>query len=179
MEAASHEEGEEILAAVRHDKEFEADVFEELDDEHQVEFKLGCGLAIGLGTYIGGCRIINTMGNRLTSLESPQGFSAETSSATVILLASSLFGYPLSTTQVVSGGVIGSRLGNRLASVRWGTPGRWSAAGCSRSPPPPRSAVWPLRPAAPVAADPHRRSLIDPRRTPGGERGASGEAQDS
>ena len=85
--------------------------------------KLGCGLAIGLGTYVGGWRIINTMGNRLTSIESPQGFSAEASSATVIL-ASSYFGYPLSTTQVVSGGVIGSGLGKRLASVHWGTAGQ-------------------------------------------------------
>ncbi len=85
--------------------------------------KLGCGLAIGLGTYVGGWRIINTMGNRLTHLESPQGFSSGASSATVIL-ASSYFGYPLSTTQVVSGSVIGSGIGKRLASVRWRTAGQ-------------------------------------------------------
>jgi PiT family inorganic phosphate transporter len=84
---------------------------------------LGCGLAIGLGTYLGGWRIINTMGNRLTRLEPPQGFSSGASSATVIL-ASSYFGYPLSTTQVVSGSVIGSGLGKRLASVHWRTAGQ-------------------------------------------------------
>jgi PiT family inorganic phosphate transporter len=85
--------------------------------------KLGCGVAIGLGTYVGGWRIINTMGNRLTSLEAPQGFSSGASSATVIL-ASSFFGYPLSTTQVVSGSVIGSGIGKRLASVHWRTAGQ-------------------------------------------------------
>ena len=58
------------------------------------------------------------MGNRITSVDSPQGFAAESSSASVIL-ASSYFGYPLSTTQVVSGGVLGAGLGKRLASVRW------------------------------------------------------------
>src|SRR5436305_12364520 len=63
------------------------------------------------------------MGNRLTNLESPQGFSSGASSATVIL-ASSYFGYPLSTTQVVSGSVIGSGIGKRLASVHWRTAGQ-------------------------------------------------------
>jgi phosphate/sulfate permease len=53
--------------------------------------KLSCGLAIALGTYIGGWRIINTMGNRLTEIESSQGFAAESAGASVIL-ASSYFG---------------------------------------------------------------------------------------
>ncbi|HXO07711.1 MAG TPA: inorganic phosphate transporter, partial [Solirubrobacteraceae bacterium] len=66
--------------------------------------KLGCALSISLGTASGGWRIINTMGNRITNIESPQGFAAESASAAVIL-ASSYYGYPLSTTQVVSGGV--------------------------------------------------------------------------
>jgi PiT family inorganic phosphate transporter len=78
--------------------------------------KLACALAIALGTAAGGWRIINTMGNRLTSVEAPQGFAAESSSAAVIL-ASSYYGYPLSTTQVVSGGVTGAGLGKRLASI--------------------------------------------------------------
>jgi PiT family inorganic phosphate transporter len=85
--------------------------------------KLSCALAIALGTYIGGWRIINTMGNRLTDIESPQGFAAESSGASVIL-ASSYFGYPLSTTHVVSGAVIGSGLGKRLASVHWSKAGQ-------------------------------------------------------
>jgi PiT family inorganic phosphate transporter len=89
--------------------------------------KLGCALAIALGTATGGWRIINTMGNRLTNVESPQGFAAESSSAAVIL-ASSYYGYPLSTTQVVSGGVTGAGHGKRLASVHWDVVGEMVAA---------------------------------------------------
>jgi inorganic phosphate transporter, PiT family len=89
--------------------------------------KLGCALAIALGTAAGGWRIINTMGNRLTRVESPQGFAAESSSAAVIL-ASSYYGYPLSTTQVVSGGVTGAGLGRRLASVHWDVVGEMVTA---------------------------------------------------
>jgi PiT family inorganic phosphate transporter len=80
--------------------------------------KLSCALAISLGTASGGWRIINTMGNKLTEIQSPQGFAAEASSASV-LLASSYYGYPLSTTQIVSGGVIGAGLGKKLDSVHW------------------------------------------------------------
>jgi len=89
--------------------------------------KATCGVAIAAGTYMGGWRIINTMGNRLTSIESPQGFAAESAGASVIL-ASSYYGYPLSTTHVVSGGVLGSGIGKRLASVRWGTVGQMAGA---------------------------------------------------
>jgi len=89
--------------------------------------KLVCACAIALGTFIGGWRIINTMGNRLTSIESPQGFAAETASASVIL-ASSYYGYPLSTTHVVSGGVMGAGLGKKLASVHWGVAGQMATA---------------------------------------------------
>jgi inorganic phosphate transporter, PiT family len=81
--------------------------------------KLGCVLAIALGTAAGGWRIINTMGNRLTEVESPQGFAAESSSVAVILASSTNYEYPLSATQVVSGGVTGAGLGRRLASVHW------------------------------------------------------------
>jgi PiT family inorganic phosphate transporter len=76
------------------------------------------GLAIALGTYFGGWRIIRTMGKGLTEIESPQGFTAETSSASV-LLASAHLGFPLSTTQVCSGSILGAGLGKRLAQVRW------------------------------------------------------------
>ncbi|MGZ4219806.1 MAG: inorganic phosphate transporter [Solirubrobacteraceae bacterium] len=67
------------------------------------------------------------MGNRITSVDSPQGFSAESASASVIL-ASSYYGYPLSTTQVVSGGVLGAGLGKKLASVRWRVIGQMATA---------------------------------------------------
>jgi PiT family inorganic phosphate transporter len=89
--------------------------------------KFACATAIALGTATGGWRIINTMGNRITSVESPQGFAAESSSAAVIL-ASSYYGYPLSTTQVVSGGVMGAGLGKKLASVRWRVVGQMASA---------------------------------------------------
>jgi inorganic phosphate transporter, PiT family len=89
--------------------------------------KLGCALAIALGTATGGWRIINTMGNRLTNVESPQGFAAESSSAAVIL-ASSYYGYPLSTTQVVSGGVTGAGLGRGRGSVHWEVVGQMVTA---------------------------------------------------
>ena len=89
--------------------------------------KLACASAMALGTATGGWRIINTMGNRITSIDSPQGFAAESSSASVIL-ASSYFGYPLSTTQIVSGGVLGAGLGKRLASVNWRVIGQMATA---------------------------------------------------
>ncbi len=81
------------------------------------------GVTIAFGTYVGGWRIIRTMGKGLTDITPPQGFSAETSSAATIL-ASSHLGFPLSTTQVCTGGVLGAGLGARLARVRWGMAGR-------------------------------------------------------
>ncbi len=84
---------------------------------------LACGLAIALGTYLGGWRIIRTVGKRITDIKSPQGFSAETSSAATILVSSHL-GFALSTTQVTSGAIVGAGLGKKLASVHWGIVGR-------------------------------------------------------
>ena len=84
---------------------------------------IACALAIAIGTYSGGWRIIRTMGAGLTQVKPAQGFAAETSTAATIL-ASSHLGFALSTTQVASGSVIGSGLGRRRSSVRWGTVGR-------------------------------------------------------
>lgn len=84
---------------------------------------VACALAIAIGTYSGGWRIIRTMGAGLTQVKPAQGFAAETSTAATIL-ASSHLGFALSTTQVASGSVIGSGLGRRRSSVRWGTVGR-------------------------------------------------------
>ncbi|MET8944038.1 inorganic phosphate transporter [Streptomyces sp. NPDC004542] len=84
---------------------------------------LSAGLAIALGTYAGGWRIIRTMGRGLTDIEAPQGFAAETS-ATAVILASSHMGFPLSTTQVCTGSILGAGLGRRMAEVRWGVAGR-------------------------------------------------------
>ena len=82
-----------------------------------------CAFTIALGTYMGGWRIIRTLGKGLTDVKPAQGFSAESSTAATIL-ASSALGFALSTTQVASGSVIGSGLGRRGAKVRWRTVGR-------------------------------------------------------
>ena len=87
----------------------------------------GCGLAIALGTYLGGWRIMRTVGKRITDIQAPQGFAAETSSAATILVSSHL-GFALSTTQVTSGAVVGAGLGRKLASVHWGVVGRIAIA---------------------------------------------------
>jgi PiT family inorganic phosphate transporter len=84
---------------------------------------LACGLAIALGTYMGGWRIMKTVGKKISDVQSPQGFAAETSSAATILVSSHL-GFALSTTHVTSGSVIGSGLGKKLADVHWGVVGK-------------------------------------------------------
>ena len=87
---------------------------------------IACALAISMGTYLGGWRIIRTLGKGLTDIDTPQGFAAETSSAAV-LLASTHFGFPLSTTQVCTGSVVGSGVGH-AAPVRWRVFGRMAIA---------------------------------------------------
>jgi PiT family inorganic phosphate transporter len=88
---------------------------------------VSAGTAIALGTYLGGRRIIRTMGKGITDIESPQGVSTETSAAAVVLTSSQL-GFALSTTHVRSGGVIGAGVGKRLAEVRWGGAGGMAVA---------------------------------------------------
>jgi PiT family inorganic phosphate transporter len=88
---------------------------------------LCCALAISLGTYIGGWRVIRTLGKGLVEIESPQGMAAESASAAVILLSSS-FGYSLSTTHVATGSIIGTGLGKKGAEVRWNVAGRMATA---------------------------------------------------
>jgi inorganic phosphate transporter, PiT family len=78
--------------------------------------------AIALGTYSGGWRIIRTTGTRIIKMDAAQGFSAQGAGATVIL-ASTHFGFPLSTTHVINGGVMGAGAGKRLSAVRWGVAG--------------------------------------------------------
>jgi PiT family inorganic phosphate transporter len=88
---------------------------------------LSCGLAIALGTSLGGWRIIQTLGKRISEIQSPQGFAAETSSAAVILTSAHL-GFALSTTQVCTGSIFGAGAGRRLAGVQWGMAGRMALA---------------------------------------------------
>jgi len=88
---------------------------------------VSCALAISLGTYVGGWRVIRTLGKGLVEIESPQGMAAESSSAAVILLSSS-FGYSLSTTHVATGSILGSGVGKKGAEVRWSVAGRMAVA---------------------------------------------------
>jgi PiT family inorganic phosphate transporter len=88
---------------------------------------LACALAISIGTYSGGWRVIRTLGKGLVEIESPQGMAAESASAAVILLSAS-FGYSLSTTHVATGSIIGTGLGKKGAEVRWNVAGRMATA---------------------------------------------------
>ena len=88
---------------------------------------VSCAAAIALGTYLGGWRVIRTLGKGLVEIKSPQGMAAESSSAAIILL-SSHFGYSLSTTHVATGSILGSGVGKPGAEVRWGLAGRMATA---------------------------------------------------
>ncbi|WP_250037973.1 inorganic phosphate transporter [Paractinoplanes maris] len=89
--------------------------------------KASCALAIAAGTYLGGWRIIRTLGKGLVEIAPPQGMAAESSSAAVIL-ASSHLGFALSTTHVATGSILGSGVGKPGAQVRWRVAGRMVAA---------------------------------------------------
>jgi len=84
--------------------------------------KVSAGLAIALGTYAGGWRIMRTLGQRVIAMEPAQGFTAQASGGVVIWAATHL-GYPLSTTHTISGVVMGSGAAKRLSAVRWGVAG--------------------------------------------------------
>jgi PiT family inorganic phosphate transporter len=83
--------------------------------------------AIALGTYTGGWRIIRTMGSRIIKMDPAQGFSAQGAGAAVVLTATHL-GFPLSTTHVISGAVMGAGAAKRLSAVRWGLAGNIALA---------------------------------------------------
>ena len=86
-----------------------------------------CGLAIAAGTYMGGWRVIRTLGKGLTEISTPQGFAAEAASATTMLVSSHM-GFALSTTQVCSGSIIGTGLGKPGNKVNWGVAARMLVA---------------------------------------------------
>jgi inorganic phosphate transporter, PiT family len=92
-------------------------------DDIPVWVKICCAVAIALGTYLGGWRVIRTLGKGLVEINSPQGMAAETASAAVILTSSHL-GLALSTTHVATGSILGSGVGKPGAQVRWGVAGR-------------------------------------------------------
>jgi inorganic phosphate transporter, PiT family len=89
--------------------------------------KVAAGVAIALGTYVGGWRIMRTLGQRIFRIEPESGFAAQASAGATIYLATH-FGYPLSTTHVISGAVMGAGATRRLSAVRWGIAGNIVAA---------------------------------------------------
>jgi inorganic phosphate transporter, PiT family len=88
---------------------------------------LSAATAISLGTYVGGWRIIKTMGSRIIKMDPAQGFAAQGTGAAVILSASHV-GFPLSTTQVMTGSIMGAGAAKRLSAVRWGVAGNIAIA---------------------------------------------------
>ena len=84
-------------------------------------------LAMALGTYAGGWRIIKTMGTRIAKIDPPQGFAAQTTCAG-ILWATAHYGFPVSTTQTITGSVMGAGASRRFSAVRWGVAGNIAVA---------------------------------------------------
>jgi inorganic phosphate transporter, PiT family len=84
--------------------------------------RIVAGITIAAGTYVGGWRIMRTLGQRVFQMDPPAGFAAQATAGAVIY-ASTKYGYPLSTTHVVSGAVMGAGATRRLSAVRWGVAG--------------------------------------------------------
>jgi inorganic phosphate transporter, PiT family len=80
--------------------------------------KVAAGVSLGAGTYVGGWRIMRTMGSRIFKLEPPQGFAAQTT-ASIVLWYTGRAGFPVSTTHVISGSVLGAGATSNLSGVRW------------------------------------------------------------
>jgi inorganic phosphate transporter, PiT family len=89
--------------------------------------KVACALAMALGTYSGGWRIIHTLGSKVIKLDPIHGFAAETAAATVIQVATH-FGFPVSTTHTITAAIMGVGSTRRLSAVRWGVAGNIAIA---------------------------------------------------
>ncbi len=96
-----------------------------LGDSFHVPFWviIACQLAMGLGTMMGGWRIVRTMGSRITDLKPYQGFCAETAGA-ITLFGATWLGIPVSTTHTITGAIVGVGSARRTSAVRWGLAGR-------------------------------------------------------
>jgi PiT family inorganic phosphate transporter len=88
---------------------------------------VSAALAMALGTYAGGWRIIKTMGTRIAKIDPPQGFAAQTACAG-ILWTTAHYGFPVSTTQTITGCVMGAGASRRFSAVRWGIAGNIAVA---------------------------------------------------
>jgi PiT family inorganic phosphate transporter len=81
--------------------------------------RFASAFVIGLGTSVGGWRIIKTMGKKITKLHEPiDGCAAETAAGSIILVAS-LVGAPISTTQVATGSIVGTAVAHKIGNLRW------------------------------------------------------------
>jgi PiT family inorganic phosphate transporter len=83
---------------------------------------VSAALAMAIGTYAGGWRIIKTLGQRVAKLDPPQGFAAQTATASILWVTGTV-GFPVSTTHTVSGSVLGAGASRRVSAVRWGVAG--------------------------------------------------------
>jgi inorganic phosphate transporter, PiT family len=83
---------------------------------------IASALAMAAGTYVGGWRIIRTLGQRVTKLEPTHGFAAETATATILYFTARL-GFPVSTTHAISSAILGAGATTRFSAVRWGIAG--------------------------------------------------------
>jgi inorganic phosphate transporter, PiT family len=92
------------------------------DDDIPAWVIVSSATAIALGTYFGGWRIVRTMGSKIIKMDPAQGFAAQGAGAAVILSASHV-GFPLSTTHVTNGAIMGAGAAKRLSAVRWGVAG--------------------------------------------------------
>jgi inorganic phosphate transporter, PiT family len=92
--------------------------------EVPTEVVLACHLAMGLGTLMGGWRIVKTMGQRIIKLRPVDGFCAETGAALTLALTTFVKGIPISTTHTITGAIVGVGSLKRIAAVRWGIAGR-------------------------------------------------------
>jgi PiT family inorganic phosphate transporter len=89
--------------------------------------KVTAGLTIAAGTYVGGWRIIRTLGQRIYKLQPEHGFSAQLAAGTTLYVGTRL-GFPISTTHVVSGSVMGAGATRGISAVRWGVAGNIAVA---------------------------------------------------
>jgi PiT family inorganic phosphate transporter len=84
--------------------------------------KIAAGVTIAAGTYVGGWRIIRTLGQRIFKMDPAGGFAAQASAGATLFVATH-YGFPVSTTQCISGAVMGAGATRRLSAVRWGVAG--------------------------------------------------------
>jgi PiT family inorganic phosphate transporter len=90
--------------------------------------KLTCALAIALGTYSGGWRIMRTLGRRVFKLDNAAGFSAQTVASGVLMTTAYVYAAPISTTHVITSSVLGVGATRKFSAVRWGVAGNILAA---------------------------------------------------